>query len=33
VSFDGLSDMAEVWRASKGEEQGAGVVWLLPDDA
>jgi hypothetical protein len=29
--FDGLSDMAEVWRASKGERQGAGVVCLMAD--
>jgi hypothetical protein len=33
VSFDGLSDMAEVWRASGGERRGAGAAWLMPDDA
>jgi hypothetical protein len=32
VSFDGLSDMVEVWRVSRGEERGAGAAWLMPDD-
>jgi hypothetical protein len=30
VSFDGLSDMVEVWRVGRGRR--AGVVWLLPDN-
>jgi hypothetical protein len=31
-SFDGLSDIAEVWGASREEGQRTGAVWLLPDD-
>jgi hypothetical protein len=33
VSFDGLSNMAEVWKASGGERRGVWAVWLMLDNA